>query len=158
MATELVAEPLCLRGAVVGDRRLGPEPLHQPADNQGDHDLDAELDGDVLPAEALVEVTGPHPFEADEHRNARRGDQQSTADPVPERALDEHENHHLTDGRRRLVVEREDERRDDGEVEDQRREAEPPERGWAQILPGEIEHDDRPGCEHTRRHPDPGAL
>ena len=121
--SELVAEILRLGRALEGDARLGANLLHEPADDQGDHDHDPHLERDVRPLVALVEVLRAKRLVADQHRHAGEGQPEAAADAVAERCLDQDEDQHLPDRSRSLEVQREDERRDDQEVERERREA-----------------------------------
>ena len=132
-----VLQLLRLLRAVVGDGGLRREPLHEPADDEGNHHFDDDLHRDVLPAEPLVEVVVAEPLEPEQHRDTRRGEHQPAANPVAEGRLDYDEDHDLPDRGRLLEVEPEEEGRDDYEVEDQGGEAEPSERVPVELTPGQ---------------------
>ena len=134
------------------------EPLDEPADDEGNHHFDDDLHRDVLPAEPLVEVVVAEPLEPEQHRDARCGDHQPAANPVAEGRLDQDEDHDLPDRGGLLVVEPEDEGRDNDEVEDQGGEAEPSERVPIELTPGQEQQHDCSRGEHGGRRPEPHSL
>jgi hypothetical protein len=155
---QLVLQLLGLLDAVVGDGGFGREALDEPTDDEGNHHFDDDLHRDVLPAEPLVEVLVAEPLVPEQHRDARRGEHQPAANPVAESRLDQDEDHDLPDRGGLLVVEPEDEGRDDDEVEDQGGEAEPSERVPVELTPGQEQQHDRPRGEHGCRRPEPHLL
>ena len=61
--------------SVARSRRAGLQRTwsHEPADDQGDHDHDPHLEGDVRPLEALVKILRAKRLVTDQHRHAGEG-------------------------------------------------------------------------------------
>ena len=152
---ELVAERLRLRSAIMGHRRLLPEPVHEPADDRTDRELQPERhDHGLEPEVGRLEVVASPPFDRHEHRDLRDRKEQAAEQAVAKRGLEDREEEKRPD-RRRPRLDREDERvgPDDGRVEHEARETD-----GRLILarhrePAEQEEEQRSGSEAARDGP-----
>ena len=73
-APEPVAQVLGLCGTRLGERRLGPQPVDQPADHEADEDLQAERERDVVEVERRrPELLGTPPLGEEDERQDDHG-------------------------------------------------------------------------------------